>query len=181
MKVICISGKAESGKTTFSEILKRQLEQYHKRVLIIHYGDYLKFVAEKYFQWNGKKDEQGRQILQILGTEKARNNNPDIWVNVAAELIFALKPDYDFVLIPDSRFENEVEVMKQRGLNTISIRIERPAHKSKLTDEQKNHRSETSLDDFNFDYCLFNAGGLDQFNETVKAFISNERIGWIND
>ena len=59
MKVICISGKAGHGKDTFAGFLKKSLEEQYKRVLITHYGDLIKYVCEKFFEWDGMKDEKG--------------------------------------------------------------------------------------------------------------------------
>ena len=46
MKVIGIAGKAESGKSSFASILKEELEGQGKKVLLINYGDFVKFIAE---------------------------------------------------------------------------------------------------------------------------------------
>ena len=64
MKVIGIAGKAESGKSSFASILKEELEGQGKKVLLINYGDFVKFIAEKYYNWNGEKDVNGRALLQ---------------------------------------------------------------------------------------------------------------------
>ena len=69
MFIIGISGKAESGKSTFASILKKELEKRDKKVLLINYGDFVKFVAKQYYNWNGNKDEIGRALLQKVGTQ----------------------------------------------------------------------------------------------------------------
>ena len=55
IKVILLSGKAESGKTSVAKILKKKLEQENKKVLLVNFADYLKFVSQKYLGWNGIK------------------------------------------------------------------------------------------------------------------------------
>ena len=46
--IIPISGKAESGKDLTATLLKIELQKQGKRVLIINYGDQLKFLCQKY-------------------------------------------------------------------------------------------------------------------------------------
>ena len=50
MEVITISGHALHGKDSAAIIIKNHLEKKNKKVLIIHYADYLKFICEKYFE-----------------------------------------------------------------------------------------------------------------------------------
>lgn len=156
--VITISGKAMSGKDTLAKELKEQFEGMGKRVCVLHYADYLKMVARLYFGWDGNKDERGRTILQNLGTDVARKQNPDLWVDVVMMLIMALREEFDIFIIPDTRFPNEVLTPKLHfGDNYISIRVNRPNAPQMLTDEQENHASETALDDFDdftFDVTL---------------------------
>ena len=64
MKCISISGPAGHGKDTLANKLKTLLEAKGKKVFIIHYADYLKMVATQVYNWNGLKDEVGRDVLQ---------------------------------------------------------------------------------------------------------------------
>lgn len=153
MKVIVISAKAQHGKDTTAELFKEIAEKHGKRVLITHYADYLKYICKEWFNWNGIKDDNGRTILQKVGTNLARNNHPDIWVNVIVESLKAFGNEYDYVLIPDCRFPNEVKIMKD-SFDTTSLRIHRVDFESFLTYEQKHHISETALDDYKFDYYI---------------------------
>lgn len=153
MKVIVISAKAQHGKDTTAELFKEVAEQNGKRVLITHYADYLKYICKEWFGWNGRKDDNGRNVLQKVGTNLARGNNPDIWVNVIVESLKAFGSEYDYVLIPDCRFPNEVEIMRS-SFDTTSLRVHRVDFESFLTYEQKHHISETALDDYKFDYYI---------------------------
>ena len=49
MRVLLISGKAESGKDTFANLLKNELTLQNKKVLICHYADLVKYVATNFF------------------------------------------------------------------------------------------------------------------------------------
>lgn len=77
MKIIMISGKMRHGKDTCAQFIKEELERANKHVLVIHYADYLKFVLKQYFGWNGEKDEEGRKLLQTVGTDLIRARQPD--------------------------------------------------------------------------------------------------------
>lgn len=169
MKVITISAKAQHGKDTTAEFFKEIAENNGEKVLIVHYADYLKYLCKEWFGWDGVKDEKGRSILQKVGTDLARNNHPDIWVNVIVESLKAFGQEYDYVLIPDCRFPNEIAVMKN-NFDTTSLRVTRMGFKSNLTNEQKNHISEIALDDYCFDYRINTVSGLDALRNRVKGF-----------
>ena len=79
MDVILISGKAQHGKDTLASAAKDYLEGKGRRVLILHYADYMKYIAKEYFGWNGKKDSVGRHLLQQLGTNIVREVDENYW------------------------------------------------------------------------------------------------------
>jgi hypothetical protein len=147
--ILCICGKARHGKNTFADILK---EQSKKNILQIAYADYLKYVARKYFGWDGQKDEKGRTLLQQLGTEDARANNPDVWVDTVIGLVKAIGHKYDYIVTTDCRFPNEINRWEEEGFTVYAIHVERPKFDNGLTEEQKSHESENALNSFDFDY-----------------------------
>ena len=176
MKVICISGKAQNGKDFTANALKEKIEEHDNcNVLITHYADLLKYICKTFFGWNGKKDAEGRSILQFVGSDVIRKNNPDYWVDFIVDILDMFPSEFDYVLIPDCRFPNEIEVMKEK-FDCIAVRVNRPDYDNGLTDEQKNHISETALDDFKFDYELIYTGDI-SYLEEIDKFINyiNER------
>lgn len=178
MRVICIGGKAQHGKDTLAKYLKEGLEQRGKRVQIIHYGDLLKYICTMYFNWNGKKDEAGRTLLQKVGTDKIRSRNPNFWVAFVADLLDALQDEWDYVLIPDTRFVNEVELMKTCFIaNTTYIRVVRTGFDNGLTEEQKNHISETALDDYEPDIYVYNHRSLEDLRVQAENLIVRDFEG----
>lgn len=161
LKVILISGKAQSGKDTFANYFKRIANANQKKVLIIKYADILKFVCKEYYDWNGIKDDYGRSLSQKIGTDLCRSNNPDVWVNCVIEIVKSLSTEYDYILIPDTRFPNEILKWNETGIDYMTVRINRVDKDfndfdNKLSDEQKNHISETALDDWMFEYNFYN-------------------------
>ena len=171
MRILTISGKAESGKDTTAQQLRDELEDLGYGVLICHYADLLKYICKQYFGWDGKKNDEGRAILQKVGTDTIRKKNPEFWIDFVATILEFFADEWDYVLIPDARFPNEIESMRQRGYDVKSIRIERPNYDNHLTDEQRQHQSEVALDNYKFDYHINNPGNMEGLNKEVKKLI----------
>lgn len=161
MKIICISGKARHGKDITATYLSEALETRGYSVLVTHYADLLKYICKTFFDWDGKKDEYGRDLLQIVGTEVIRKKDPDFWVKFIRDILQFFPDRWDYVLIPDCRFPNEIDVIKAEFADTIHVRVYRPDCESPLTEEQQNHISETALDDTIPDYLIYNTGTLE--------------------
>lgn len=177
MKVITISGHARNGKDTVANFLNNQLKNNGYKTLITHYADLVKYVCEKFFNWNGLKDEHGRTLLQYVGTDVVRNKNPDYWVGFIVSILEMFDGYWDFVIIPDTRFVNEIKVLKEKGFDVIHLRVVRPNFDNGLTKEQKNHPSETSLDNVTPDYTIINDGGSDELKEKVEMFLKENVYG----
>lgn len=171
MKVILISGKAQSGKDTAASLMRKKLESDNHRVLIAHYADLLKFICRNYFGWDGIKDEKGRRVLQYVGTDVIRKDNPSLWVDFAAQMLKYSNGNWDYVIIPDCRFPNELSGMIQHGFDTVYLRIVRDNFDSPLTEEQQKHSSETALDDYKPDYCIHNNGTLEDLEKMINKWI----------
>lgn len=170
MKILNISGKARHGKTSVAEIIKNVLEKKGKKVLIINYADTLKFYCKEYFGWDGKKNDEGRSILQRIGTDIVRQRDPDFWVKCVDNFLSVFGEDFDLVIIPDCRFVNECEHFRL-VYPVMNIRVERLDFENDLTEEQRNHPSETALNGYSFNYYLESESGLDKLESTVKSFL----------
>lgn len=170
MNIVCISGKAQHGKDTTASMIKECLEQDGKKVMIVHYADLLKYICRTFFNWDGNKDENGRRILQYVGTDVIRKKAPDYWVDFVSGFLDIFNNEWDWVLIPDTRFPNEVDLMRDK-FGTTHIRVKRTNFVSPLTTEQQNHPSEVALDDIIPDCYLMNSGSLDDLRETVNTWI----------
>lgn len=172
VNVITISGKARHGKDTFAKMLKSILESKDKKVLILRYADYLKMICKDYFGWNGEKDEAGRTLLQQVGTNKIRAKDPDFWVKIVNELITVLEDDFDYFIIPDTRFPNEISYLKTHDKKVVTVKVIRDNFESELTKEQKNHPSETALDDYKFD-IIVRASNLRELEDNAGRIVRN--------
>lgn len=171
MKVILISGHAQNGKDTVASFLGSELTESGKRVLVAHYADLLKYICKTFFNWDGAKDEKGRQLLQYVGTDVIREECPSYWVDFIIDMLEFFGNNWDYVLIPDTRFPNEVERIAER-FDSVHLRVVRNNFVSPLTKEQQMHPSETALDNFEPDVLIYNDGSIQDLKETIHHLIS---------
>jgi hypothetical protein len=175
-KIITISGKAEHGKTLAALILKQRLESLNKKTLIVNYSDLVKFYCSQYFGWDGKKDENGRSLLQYIGTDNVRMKNPDYWLQSVKNVVDLFSDEFDYFIIPDCRFPNEIDLWKKNNYNLTSIHVSRLnqdglEYQNSLTLEQKLHISEIALDNYMFDYYIKSKSGIDNLTLEVDKLI----------
>ena len=140
-----------------------------------------------------------RLLLQHIGTELFRNQIIDgIWVNA---LMSEYKPKEELVgttpeniqwgevypnwIITDTRFPNELQAVKDKG--GINIRVNRPKERelilrnaSSIIDTRKTlepeHKSETVLDNAEFDYVILNNGTIEDLVNECRNIIKDYKI-----
>lgn len=155
MQLFAIAGRAGAGKSTVA------------KMIIDHLGcgivlPLAKAVKDAAFElgWDGKKDDKGRRLLQLLGTEIGRECiDPDIWIKKWELTCLELKPEV--CIIDDVRFENEIEFFIERGAYTIKI----VGREDSLVDTS--HASEKGLKDEYFNSIFLNNGTTKALNKKV--------------
>lgn len=175
MNVITISGKARHGKDDLASKLKKDLEKSGKRVIVTHFADFLKYICKQYYGWNGEKDEIGRTLLQNVG-QGFRKNSPDCWINIMSAFLQGLGDECDIAIIPDCRYPNELSCFDSFAENVFKVRVERPNFDNGLTESQKNHDSEISLDKYIFDLYVINDGTEEEYLDKSKEVIRQYEI-----
>lgn len=175
MIILCVSGKAQHGKDTSATIIYDKIVAAGKKALIIHNADLLKFMCKQFFGWNGEKDEYGRHLLQYVGTDIIRKKEPDFWVQFIKKISELFNSEWDYMIIPDCRFPNEIECLKDSDNIVKHIRVVRDGFKSPLTEEQQKHPSETALDNVVPDYCVYNNGTLDELKAQLYNILDEIR------
>ena len=181
MKVILISGKAQHGKDTCGKFFDIELRAKGFSTQIVHFGDALKYVCSQYYNWNGEKDETGRTLLQMVGTEIVRRKDEHFWTDFVGRLASTFNCDY--VIIPDWRFEEEHERLLQwfDFNDIITIRVERyekweeegeqiPFVNEAMTLSQLHHRSEIELDNYPCQYHIVNTT-LEKMEQSVNYIL----------
>lgn len=120
-----------------------------------------------------RKDEKGRTILQYVGTDVVRKQEPDFWVGFIIKVLRLFPKEWDYVLIPDLRFPNELSELKNAGFAVCHVHIARSLENG-LTEEQRSHPSETALAGVVPDHTIQNDGNLNDLNQQLKCLISNQ-------
>lgn len=124
-----------------------------------------------------------RELLQKLATEACRNViHEDIWVNALftdyrTDNQVAYSGDTAFCnwIISDTRFSNEAKTIKDRG--GIVVRINRAHSEGYIPKPNPQaHSSETSLDNWAFDYTIDNSGSLEDLLERVREMLLHFKI-----
>ncbi|MFC0903684.1 hypothetical protein ACFHWD_03145 [Clostridium sp. MT-14] len=181
-KVILISGKAENGKSYAANQLKKLLESYDQKTVIMFFSKYIKMYLKDYFGWDGvTKDQWARDKFQELGTEKIRHKlgMPLFHVHRVTEDIKILSDYFDYFIVDDARFLNEIAYTEaQFPHKTVTIRVTRPNYKSSLTIEQQQHESETDLDDYKgFDYYIDNNESIENtLTKLINEIIPHDNL-----
>lgn len=173
MKIITISGHAGHGKDFTANFMCQVLRHHNKTVLITHYADLLKFICRNLFDWDGEKDGKGRRLLQYVGTDVVRKKKPNFWVDYMIDILTLFDGEWDYVIIPDTRFPNEIDALKNKGFDVISVKVIRMNYDNGLSDEAKNHISENALSDYLFDFTIWNSGDS-EFCYTIKELFMRD-------
>lgn len=182
--IVLISGKLQSGKNTFADMLKEQLELNNIKVGQDSFAITLKNMCKESFKpltnllngifyhnssnkhflttdenWYEEKNDITRMILQIVGTDIVRKINPNYWVDQFLER--CINSDCQVILNTDVRFENEYDFPIY--VPCLKIRVNR---KMERIGDIHNHPSETSLDNINtWDYVIDNDSDLDALKQ----------------
>jgi dephospho-CoA kinase len=112
--------------------------------------------------------EKDRKFLQFIGTEWAREKDPDIWIN---KVLSRSKDDGNYFL-SDLRFLNEFNALRRNGW--ILIKLRRNQGSDREGSGSINHISENELDstlDEYWDYVIDNNGEIEDLYRDIEHFI----------
>lgn len=176
--LILISGKQGSGKSTLANGLQNALMKAGYTVqcmkfadLIYEMHDAVRRVAMSHGLSMPKKDGP---LLQLLGTEWGREQfGDDVWVDdLYYRILDKDSSGYDYVLVDDCRFQNELELLKSLSGISIRLDLDRDIRKQRCPAWRENdsHPSETQLDDAAFT-ARFNVENLNQ-DQVVEAVVA---------
>jgi hypothetical protein len=191
MYKIGITGKANTGKNTVSNLITEELNkdiQNYSLIRNIAFADPIKEMARQMFpilpkeylygsSENRAKEIPGafkdgqpltiRQLLIDLGTGVGREYKENLWLDVFDHTFKkAVYKKRQAVIVTDCRFRNEFDHLKKLGF--FQIRLLRESH-TKI-----NHSSETNQDsikDEEFDAVIHNNGSLDELIYKIKQII----------
>ena len=155
IKLFILSGKARSGKDTAYEVIKEYYS--NKKVIGVSFGHYIKDYAKRVSDWDGSEETKPRELLQSLGIELVKNKIDDkLFIRRLLEDILVFSYFYDIIVVTDARLVDEIETLKEKYPDSISIRINRNADNG-LKESEKKHVTEIALDNYSkFDYIIQN-------------------------
>jgi len=110
--IIGLNGQFKHGKSYFAQYLIDAATQAGMVAKIIPFAEPLKQIAKDQFGWDGEKDERGRRLLQVIGTDAGREYNPRIWVDKWLETVRVAMRYSDLIIADDMRFGNEHDVIE---------------------------------------------------------------------
>lgn len=172
MKIIILSGKAESGKNKVASIIENNLK--NKKVITISYASYLKEYAKNVLKWDGNESTKPRTFLQEIGDYVKKIDNKFL-INRLLQDIEVYKNYFDVIIISDARFIEEINCIKEQYENVSVINI--IGRENSLNNMEKNHITETALDNYNlYDFKIENKGSIEELEQKVKNII--EVIKW---
>ena len=167
--IFVISGKAGTGKDAVANLLK----DHYKNSIILSYAFYLKHYAKKILGWDGNPHTKPREFLQNLGCELIKENISDsMLVDRMIEDILVYSYFYDVIIIDDARFPNEIDTIRNKFDNVYVIHMK--GNKNILTDKQRKHISETSLDSYNnYDFEIENDYNMEDLTKTLEGIVNS--------
>ena len=174
-KIYMLHAAAQSGKNTCADKMKEYYENVlNKRVIIIAFADWVKDCMRRYYGITEYKTREGRTAITHFATDVCRKKDPLVWARVLGSTLLAMEEEWDIAIIPDWRFENELDMMEWYFPNkVVKVLITRPdvEEKDNMTEIQRNHISETELDNFqNWDYNIINKTG--ELVNTIEVLIN---------
>lgn len=192
--VIAISGKAQSGKTSSKESLKKLFEEKYPdyKVIVKPFAEKLKEIATNVFGWDGDKNlcyketfthnaydfdtltqeliqDEGRQLLINIG-KKMREIRGTVWADyVSKQIIADIKNEVahkKVYIIDDLRFKNELVSLSRFGAKLVTVRINR---KEELNIDDI---SEKDLDDYSdWTYYINNNFSLESLDAMLSPVV----------
>jgi hypothetical protein len=195
--VIGIAGKAGSGKDTFASLLYNEMSKFViapkidiyarpiKEAYVAKYGKVLGFTYEDTHDYGWKlltnpfTNTTHRQEFQFDGTEgtRTRTGNPNVWVQ---HLWLRNMGGTGVLLVPDTRFDNEIAFSRLNGMLIKVVRPDQPDI------EQSNHASEVVVGDEMCDFIVHNTGTLEALAGIAESLVKlifdeSQKFAWWED
>lgn len=191
MYKIAICGKANSGKSTLSKFLVKELrKQFTDKRLSCKYiaiADPIKamirlmfpHLPEKYLTGPSQfrssiipdafKDDKPLTVRQLhldLGTAVGRGYKETIWLDTF-DYAFQKANNHDIIVVTDVRFRNEFNHLKNKGF--YQIRLVREDNSEVVKSTHSSEVDQDSIRDDEFDFVCHNNGTLkDLKSEVIK-------------
>jgi len=169
-KLIGVTGKAGSGKDTFAQHFtdNRGFKRYGfadpiKTMISVGFGVPPEMWEDRELKERPLSDigRSPRYLAQALGNEWGRELvHPDVWLLLAERML----DQVGFMIIPDVRFENEAEWVREQGGIIVEI-----ARDNGLDVDNAGHASEAGIPNDLIDYVVANDGTIDNLMASARV------------
>jgi hypothetical protein len=187
MHKLAISGKMRAGKNTVASIIVEKMQYPTNQVKIVGLADPMKHmvktmfpeastdylfgpselraqpISPQYLDANGNVLTH-RQALLDLGAF-GRKYNKDIWLNCLVEDAKTAK-DISLYIVPDVRFVNEFNYLKQAGFTMIRVRRDGGATANDISETEQD-----AISDSEFDFVIENNASLNDIRNIVAELL----------
>ena len=182
MHIVLIKGRKRVGKNTVADYI---VEKLPNKAILIPNAKAVKEEAYDMFNWNGEKDEKGRQLLVDI-TNTGYNYDNYFWEKRTLETIIEAKrqnAELEVVVIPDWRYSQTKEFFSnvqsdflgEIVVHTVTVnKLMKPEELFNCSSEV--FRSETQLDGEETDFEINN-------NSTIldlQLQVDEKLIGYLN-
>lgn len=172
MKIILLGGKANSGKDSTAEYIDEYYRSRGLDVVNIQIAYYIKMYAKQIAHWDGDNETKPRQLLQDLGTELIRKQIDEyFFIKRILQDIDIYSRYFDVITISDGRLPEEFASIKVAYPETVTVHVTRPNYNSCLSKKQKEHVTESLVDDIEYDYDIVNDGTLDDLQKKAIELV----------
>ncbi len=154
MRIFLVAGKAGSGKNEVANIIKENLD----KTVVTAFSKYIKLFALELTDWDGKDISKPREYLQNMGDRLRAIDEDFLTKRLLEDILVYESVGIENVVISDVRLVHEIEYFKKLDkYQVVAIRVNSDSSKRMLSDDEKNHHTETALDTYlYFDYVLNN-------------------------
>jgi hypothetical protein len=174
VNLVLVGGKLKTGKTTSANYIQDKLTTLYPSLSVEHtaFAKPIKEIAYSVFHWDGNKDERGRRLLQVIGTEAGREYNENIWVEYLENYILGNLFIPNVVIVDDWRFPNERDYFSKNFIfDVTTVRLVREVPQE-LGIETYTHPSENSLPYHgDYDYQIENNGSIEDLYKKLDSVI----------
>jgi hypothetical protein len=188
MKIVALIGQKRVGKDLVGSII---CDQYHNSVALKFAGP-LKEAVKCIFKLSDEEVEGDkkdivhprwkttpREIMQWLGTDVMQYQIQTIvpqvkrlfWAEQMCEEIESKHMDNHVVVITDTRFKHELDMLNQRfsPSNVVSIKLLR--QHLEATSGASSHQSESNVVNIDTDYVIQNNSTVDHLKQQIQSIL----------
>ena len=172
-KIVVIAGCARSGKSKVAQFLKKFFEQSGKKVVVSPFSKYLKMFAKDVFGSYRDNANKPRDFLQQVGVEliQKKLGKQNFLINRQIDDIEIYSHFFDWIIIPDARFEHEIDALKQNFAHVWCVKVV-SNKQNNLSTSQKNHATESAVAQISqskFDFVVENNLGINNLQQKVQS------------